>query len=137
MLNLKSIKIFACLLLSLFFHTVSGQAGTTNIGIAFAKGSVHLSELNRLVLDSFALQLLSVNKMDSFFMFKEFHVILFSNVSVSESKRRSKLGVLRCKAIIDYLESRYKIPRSYILICDGNIPNFYPIIEIGFYRRVP
>jgi len=137
MLNLKSYKLIIFIFLcSVVFRTVA-QTRTTNLGIAFSKGCIHLTQRNKLLLDSFIISLISVNEKDSLFMFKEFHLVLFSAVSVKEYKKRSKLGVLRCKAIIDYIQDKYKIPRSYFLICDSNSPNFYPIIEIGFFRKVP
>lgn len=106
----------------------------TGYRVRYMENDTSLSEEGRALIDTLCQKIVTAG-IDSFFAKRE--VVLQSYTTVKESERNHLIGLIRCMAILDYIENKYKISRVKFLI-RVRIPTPNPEAEVvfAFFRKL-
>lgn len=100
----------------------------------FKEHKVTLTDEEKTTIDTICQRIIAAG-VDSFFNKKE--IVLQSYTTTNERKKNNMIGMIRCMAILDYIERKHKIPRSKFLIRDRvPNPNVKPEVIFAFFRKL-
>lgn len=95
--------------------------GSGNPSVMFNENSILFGIEQKAVIDTFFKKYFAVMKdNDTTYFFKNRSITLQSYTSIRERKKNNLIGMARCVAILDYIESKYHIKRDYFLIVDAS-----------------
>lgn len=106
-----------------------------NYSIRYAEGDTTLSKEGKELIDTIFQKILVKHK-DTLSFFYKREIILNSFTTASEREMNRLIGIQRCFIILDYIEKKYGVRRSKLLIRDFEpSPNYGS--EIGFVFPPP
>lgn len=100
----------------------------------FKEHKAALAANEKVAIDTICQRIIAAG-VDSFFSKRE--IVLQSYTTTNERKKNNMIGMMRCMAILDYIENKYKIPRVKFLIRDRiPNPNAKPEVVFAFFRKL-
>ncbi len=100
----------------------------------FKEHKAALTDNEKVAIDTICQRIIAAG-VDSFFSKRE--IVLQSYTTTKERKKNNMIGMMRCVVILDYIESKHKMPRSKFLIRDRvPNPNSKPEVIFAFFRKL-
>lgn len=133
------LTVYFFILFSVFIHTDTKAQKDRNAyairySVDFKESKFNLTDEGKTIIDTICQMILTAG-IDSFFAKKE--LVLQSYTTAKESKKNHLIALMRCEAILDYIENKYKISRVKFLIrVRIPSPNSKSEVVFAFFRKL-